>query len=207
MRLTFILLCFLSFQTNASSTDELVKLLDSKLSTTDSFEKAITSGKERAWVCKFCHGEDGNSTRDNIPNLASQNPKYLLRQFELFATKQRYDKTMTELATSLNAEDRVNIIIYYSTQLVNNKTTSNQVLSDAGKGKYNEQCTSCHGNDGYGKELLPRLAGQSTQYLINTLNNYKTNPSKRPDSPMQSIVTTLTRQDIEALAEYISTMK
>ncbi|MDH5766571.1 MAG: c-type cytochrome [Gammaproteobacteria bacterium] len=207
MRLIFILLSFFSLQANASSTDELVKLLDSKLSTSTSFEEAITSGKERAWVCKFCHGEDGNSTRDNIPNLASQNPKYLLRQFELFATKQRYDKTMTELATSLTAEDRVNIIIYYSTQLVKNRTTSNQILNNSGKEKYNLQCSSCHGNDGYGKELLPRLAGQSNQYLINTLNNYKTNPSKRPDSPMQSIVTTLASQDIEELAEYISTMK
>lgn len=207
MRLIFIFLSLVSISVKASSTDELIKLLDKKLADTESFEQAIASGQERAWVCKFCHGEDGNSKHDNIPNLASQNPKYLLHQFELFATRQRFDKSMTELAKNLSIDDRVNIALFYSTQVVNTKTTSDKKLHEEGKNSFMKQCTSCHGTDGYGKELLPRLAGQSKQYLINTLKNYKTNPGKRPNSPMQGITASLNEHDIDALAEYISAMK
>lgn len=48
-------------------------------------DQAYAAGQERALFCGYCHGEDGNSKRSHIPNLAAQNPVYLFESFEKFA--------------------------------------------------------------------------------------------------------------------------
>src|SRR5690554_7174798 len=52
-------------------------------------ERTLEEGYERAVLCVHCHGEDGNSKRDRIPNLASQNSEYLFIQFEHFRSEER----------------------------------------------------------------------------------------------------------------------
>ncbi len=50
------------------------------------------------------------------------------------------------------------------------------------------------------------LSKQKEQYLTDTLLEFKTNNSYRPHSPMFDIAKKLSRNDIEALAAYISRM-
>lgn len=40
----------------------------------------LTTGRKVAAVCANCHGEGGNSAKPSIPNLAGQNPAYLLER-------------------------------------------------------------------------------------------------------------------------------
>src|SRR5690606_7585803 len=81
-------------------------------------EQAYAAGEQRISFCSHCHGKDGNSRRDYIPNLAGQNPLYLFNAFEKFANGQRKDFVMSKLAPRLTLEDRVNIALYYSAQKV-----------------------------------------------------------------------------------------
>ena len=74
-------------------------------------QQAYLAGQERILFCGYCHGEDGNSKRAHIPNLAGQNPIYLFHSFEKFASGERIDFVMSKLAKSLSLEDRVNIAV------------------------------------------------------------------------------------------------
>lgn len=71
--------------------------------------RAIKKGKDLAFLCAYCHGEDGNSIKPRFPNLASQNPVYLLDQFERFRTGLREDFTgvMPALVENMSNDDKV----------------------------------------------------------------------------------------------------
>ena len=75
-----------------------------KQSTQKLKQQAIRMGKERAILCNQCHGEDGNSKTPDVPNLASQNPKYLLEQIEKFATGSRKNYVMNALSKNFKQQ-------------------------------------------------------------------------------------------------------
>lgn len=207
MSRAFLLCLFLSFSLHAQEPSNLYSKLNTSLASPALLKEAIVAGKERAFVCKFCHGEDGNSTRDYIPNLAEQNPKYLLEQFEMFANKQRDNKIMSELAKALTDEDRINISLYYFSQKAKPTPAISTEAAASGAKIFQARCSTCHGDNGHGKEKLPRIASQPTEYLKRTLNNYRTSPGFRSASPMQAIVGTLNESEQDLVTSFISTMK
>jgi len=209
----FILFICCSFPVHADNLSELYAALNKKLSNPSLLKEAMTLGKDRATYCKYCHGDTGNSKRGYIPNLAGQNSKYLLHQFELFASNQRKDKVMSKLVSNLSNDERINIALYYASQKVtthadsgtHSNTRTEQIFN--GKSIFNNQCAHCHGLEGHGQELLPRIAGQPITYLNKTLRRYRNYSSHRPDSPMQEIATNLSQDDLTSVVHYISTMK
>ena len=196
-----------TFSLHAEELSALHTSLNNKLADPVLLKEAIASGEDRASVCKFCHGADGNSKRDYIPNLAEQNPKYLLKQFELFASKQRKNKIMSELAKNLSGDDRVNISLFYSSQKLKTDSGTGSKISTNGKKTFQARCSVCHGENGHGKEELPRIASQPEEYLIRTLNSYRNKPDFRPNSPMQAIVTSLNKSDQSTVVSFVSSMK
>ena len=53
---------------------------------------AQADGKAKAMVCTACHGPDGNSSNPLWPNLAAQNPSYIVAPLKAFkAGKDRPD--------------------------------------------------------------------------------------------------------------------
>ena len=73
---------------------------------------------------------------------------------------------------------------------------------DAGKAK-SQVCAACHGSDGNSQvTMYPKLAGQYKDYLINSLNAYKS--GSRKNAIMSGFATGLSDQDIEDLSEYFS---
>jgi cytochrome c553 len=73
---------------------------------------------------------------------------------------------------------------------------------EAGKEK-SRACAACHGADGNSATGdFPRLAGQHYDYLVKTLQDYKT--GKRKNAIMAPLVGNLTQRDFEDLASYYS---
>lgn len=165
-------------------------------------QQAYASGEERIAFCSFCHGKDGNSKRDDIPNLAQQNPQYLFTAFEKFATGERTDYVMSKLARTLSVEERINIALYYGMQTVDVKTSEHPELVEQGRIKF-LQCTACHGQDGTGGLDKPRLAGQRAEYIRHALHLFRDKDPKRARSEMVPIAATLTDNDIDLLANYL----
>ena len=167
-------------------------------------QAAIAAGKERSLLCGYCHGKDGNSVKDYIPNLAQQNPEYLLKQFQLFASGDRKNYVMQQLAKMLTEQERINIALYFASQKV--VVSEGNESSVQGKDRYQSFCFACHGETGLGNKDLPRLAGQKKAFLVKTLNAFKQGDIARSNSPMVKIMRAINQDEIEPLANYISSM-
>ncbi|HUL41947.1 MAG TPA: cytochrome c [Burkholderiales bacterium] len=78
---------------------------------------------------------------------------------------------------------------------------------DAAAGKQKSTtCAACHGADGNSVAPdFPRLAGQQPDYIVHSLNAYKS--GARKDPIMDAMAANLSEQDIQDLAAYFSSQK
>lgn len=167
--------------------------------------EAVAEGKDRAILCGSCHGKNGNSVRDYIPNLASQNAAYLFNQFEKFSNGERKDYVMSRLAKNLTRQDRINIALYFSQMSV--EIREQPVAStDKGKQVYQGLCFSCHEQNGHGNGQYPRIAGQPYEFLKRALNSFAGGDDRRVNSPMAGVVKNLTEQQLLDVAAYVASM-
>ena len=79
-----------------------------------------------------------------------------------------------------------------------------------GKGKQLAYtCQGCHGVTGYKNAYptysVPKITGQSAEYLANALNEYRKGARKHPT--MQAQAQSFSEQDIADIAAYLSSLK
>lgn len=167
---------------------------------------AVASGKKASFFCANCHGEDGNSRYPEVPNLAGQNPAYLLEQIRKFGAGQRKDEFMQGLIKVLSEDERVQIALFYSESKVN-PGTADAALVRRGHDLFGKLCVRCHGDDARGNEKIARLAGQQKEYLILSITRYRDKTGERIDPLMQIATAPLSNDDIKAVAAYLSTKR
>ncbi len=207
MRL-IVLVLFSFLAPLAHASEEAMQRFNYLMEDTSRREQAYGKGQERAVFCGYCHGEDGNSKRPHIPNLASQSPIYLFHSFEKFASGQRIDYVMSKLAKSLTLEDRVNIAVYFSQQKVApSAAAADAELVKRGGALFQGTCTACHGDRAQGMETMPRLAGQPDEYIRKALTRFRANDPSRAGSVMIGIASKLSDADIESLATYLTQLR
>ena len=171
-------------------------------------QQAYAAGQERIRFCGNCHGENGNSKRPHIPNLAQQNPVYLFNAFEKFANGQRKDFVMSKLAPTLSMEDRVNIAIYFGQQKVlSHDEPVDEAQRQQGEATFKTVCTACHGANAEGREDTPRLAGQSSEYVRKALTRFRDKDPSRAGSVMMSIAAGFSDAQISSLAAYLQSLR
>ena len=205
---------FVSLAVQAKDADvkDMISAIEKKLSKTAAKQKAVRMGKERAVLCNQCHGDDGNSTKAGVPNLAAQNPVYLLNQIEKFADGRRKNYVMNALSKNFTRDDKENLAIFYASMKVK-ALKSNAKLAIKGQPIYIKQCSSCHGDDGVGQANFARLAGQQVQYVETTLRGFRDNSkisgetTKRTSLIMNSIASGLSDDDVKALAAYVAQLR
>ena len=78
------------------------------------------------------------------------------------------------------------------------------VAADAAAGKAKAaMCNSCHGIDGIGTQpIYPNLAGQKAEYIIQTLQGFKS--GERKNAIMNAMAAPLSDADIANLAAHFS---
>ena len=168
----------------------------------------LARGREAAGFCAYCHGADGNSVKAGIPNLAAQNPAYLLDQIEKFAAGTRKDFTtvMQQLARRFTEEEKIALAVYYAAAELR------PVAHDAGAARrgaplYAERCRTCHGADGRGQQGFARVAGQDAEYLRTTLRNFRDGASGHVSPVMAATTKGLGDAEIGALADYLAGLR
>ncbi|MES2049433.1 MAG: c-type cytochrome [Pseudomonadota bacterium] len=164
---------------------------------------AITAAKKVTFFCDACHGAEGSSSKVDVPNLAGQNPSYLLIQIDKFARGLRHYSFMEGLMKLLSESDRINVTIFYSSKQVKPAGTE---TSRAGQAIYTGRCIMCHGPQGYGNEATPRLAGQQIKYLSQSIMRYRDRSGERIYEPMSASTSGLKERDIVALTTYLSSL-
>ena len=72
------------------------------------------AGAALAEQCAGCHGPDGVSVEDTIPNLAAQKAGYLEAQLEAFRAGERENELMNAIAAQLGDADIENLAAHFS---------------------------------------------------------------------------------------------
>lgn len=170
-------------------------------------QAAIKAGRKVTLFCANCHGEGGNSSKPDIPNLAGQNPAYLLEQVMKFADGRRRNDFMQGMIKAMSDEEKVNAVVYFSSQTVKPHASSNPALAGRGKELFFKTCQRCHGEQGRGNEKIPRIAGQQPDYLTLSLKRYRDGTGERIDPLMAANTKNLTDADIDALVAHVSGMR
>lgn len=172
-------------------------------------EDALKVGRHVAGFCANCHGEGGNSTNPDIPNLAGQNPGYLLDQVRQFADGLRKNEFMEGMIRALKPDETIGMVVFYSAQsVVPHNPAANPAQLAKGRDLFNKNCFRCHGENGLGSERFARIAGQQTGYLTKTIKRYREGTSlKRSDPLMAAATSLLSDADVDALVTYVSNMK
>jgi len=77
----------------------------------------LEAGKSKvATVCAACHGAQGVSVSDAIPNLAGQKARYIELQLNALKDGSRKNGIMNAIAAQLTADDIANVAAYFSAQ-------------------------------------------------------------------------------------------
>jgi cytochrome c553 len=74
----------------------------------------VAAGKVKSSACVGCHGTAGISNNPLWPNLAGQQPGYLVKQLQAFRDGSRTDPMMGPMAKPLSDEDIANLAAWYS---------------------------------------------------------------------------------------------
>jgi cytochrome c553 len=95
-------------------TGALALLSCSALAQTPPPKADLAAGKARVEaVCAACHGANGVSVADNIPNLAGQRAAYLEAQLRALKSGTRKNALMNAIAAQLSSDDIVNVAAYF----------------------------------------------------------------------------------------------
>ena len=77
----------------------------------------IEAGKAKVQtVCAACHGANGVSVSDSIPNLAAQKAAYIETQLKALKDGSRKNQIMGAIATQLSSDDIANVAAYFASQ-------------------------------------------------------------------------------------------
>ena len=167
-------------------------------------KSALEAGKKAAFFCVNCHGDDGVSKIKEVPNLAGQNPAYLLEQIRKFGSGERKDQFMQGLIKVLKDEERIQIALYYSSIVVPPSPAPEPAQVARGKELFGKLCARCHGEQAHGSDLYPRIAGQHAVYLKTSITRYRDGTGIRNNQLMSIATSTLKNEDINALANFLT---
>lgn len=172
--------------------------------------------EERLQLCGGCHNPDGNSIIPENPKLAGLHPKYLARQLDDFKAGKRTNPIMDSIIPMVDESEFKALAKYFSEQKRLPGTSEKPDLVAKGQQIYEEgvmataapACGGCHGADGAGNDKFPRLNGQNQAYVVAQLMNFKNGVrTNDPKAVMQAVAKRLNEEEINAVAEYIVTLK
>ena len=177
------------------------------------------AGKTKSAACGGCHGFDGNSPIATYPKLAGQNEAYIVKQVKDFkANTTRQNAIMLGMVAAVSDEDAADIGAYFQAQSLSQAATFDEAKAAAGRELYKggnlqtgiPACQACHGPTGSGTAGIgyPQLGGQYVEYTLAQLKAFKDGTRSNDDKElMRSIVEKLSDEDMDAVANYIASLK
>jgi cytochrome c553 len=168
-----------------------------------------------AHICNVCHGLGGKDGTEGAPNLAGHPAPYVAQQLRYFRAQKRADANATGDMWSISAllDEPViqGLAEYYEAQTPVPGKPGNAKLMELGKRIYTEgipanrvmACAACHGDNGEGGTVFPRLASQHEEYTVSQLKEFLT--KLRPHGAVMSdgVAKHLTKDEMRAVAAYL----
>jgi cytochrome c553 len=163
-------------------------------------------GEVKAQTCFACHGPDGRSATPEVPALAGQPPEFVVTQLHLFRDGGRNDAQMAPMTVNLTDQDISDLAEFFAqVSPAPPEQTADPAIARASQALLERQhCATCHGETLAGHQLVPRLAGQQRAYLAWQLRAYRDGKRAGINDSMREATKTLTNNDVNVLANYIS---
>ena len=167
--------------------------------------------------CTWCHGSSAQGFA-NAPRLAGQTHQYIensLLSFKAHVRDNPYsEQFMWGAAANLSKQTVHGFAVYFSELPGKPANDGNRELVNEGSVIYVEgvpkenivSCIVCHGPKAEGFEAIPRLGGMSYAYLKRRLEQWNEGYHLAAE-PMPRIARSLSANEIEALASYLSFLK
>ena len=168
----------------------------------------MEEGRAKAQVCAACHGADGNSPTPTIPSLAGQPRQFIVTALFMFREGRRKNDQMTPFTEKLSNADLNDLALYFSSQkMVPPIRKPEGDIAVRGKAVTEKNnCVACHTATLVGQQHIPRLAGQHKPYLLDQLQQFKAAKRADFDGTMTSAAQGLAADELEMVAEYLSTL-
>ncbi|MGY8679605.1 c-type cytochrome [Bradyrhizobium sp. UFLA05-153] len=161
---------------------------------------------EKAEGCARCHGLDGKPIDKTTPVIWGQKLGYAYIQLRDYKRGDRKSDIMQPIASTLEKDDMLAIAEIFSKKPwpdLGQPVTARNVAERALRAEYSVGCTSCHRDRFQGDSTVPRLAGQSLEYLAKTMADFRTRA--RGNNPgMSDLMIATAGDDLTALAEYLA---
>jgi cytochrome c553 len=117
---------------------------------------------------------------------------------------------MVGLARTVSDADKRAAAQWYAAQTPARGTRGNRKLIEEGRGLFIDgaesqglpACQSCHGSEGQGTELAPRLAGQNAAYVVGQIALYRAGDRRRSPE-MTAVAQNVQAGQARAVAAYL----
>lgn len=126
----------------------------------------VDAGEPLTAICGGCHGASGMGEDPLVPNLAGQEPTYLVNAIKAYRDLQRGHEGMI---TDQTDEEIENIAAFYSVQVAGSASDAGELANEV-----IAKCERCHGQAGGQSSLVvPSLKGQKQDYLLRVMREYR----------------------------------
>jgi len=162
-------------------------------------------------VCAACHGANGRSDVAGVPVLAGQHSLYTVTQLFLFREGRRRNDAMIALAKPMKDADLRGFSDFIGT-LPPVPAPAPGAPPDAarmGQGQalaQQHKCLFCHGDDLAGGQGVPRIGGQKEDYVLATLQGFKSGERPGYTRAMTEALSQVPVQDLDLLAYYVANL-
>jgi cytochrome c553 len=162
--------------------------------------------EEKAQLCAACHGENGIPQQKTTPVIWGQHQGYLYLDLRDYKSGARKNDIMSPLAQTLERDDMMALALYFSQKRwpdLQQPQAPADVAARATRVNASVGCTGCHQGGYQGEGTQPRLAGQSREYMQQTMLDFRTRA--RGNNPgMTDLMLAISDDDIAVLAQYMA---
>jgi cytochrome c-type protein NapC len=165
--------------------------------------------------CESCHGPEGNSEYDEVPNIAGLSTFYFIDTIKGYKTGARpsenfkadgHDETDMKTVTENLSEAQLTALADYFAEkdFESREQDFDSALAKKGSLVYKKYCKKCHTDNGMEPDDdAGFLGGQSTAYLKNQLEYFQNGEREQADK-MKIAMDKLKEGDIEKLLHFFA---
>jgi cytochrome c553 len=162
--------------------------------------------EEKTAICAGCHGAEGKPIDKTIPIIWGQQLGYLYIQMRDFKRGDRKNDIMQPIVADMTREDMLAIAEYLSNKPwpdLGQPRAPKAVADQARQANGSIGCIGCHLDQFQGDSAVPRLAGQSKEYLAKAIADFRSRA--RGNNPgMTDLMLATNADDIGPLTEYLA---
>jgi cytochrome c553 len=155
------------------------------------------AGEKLTALCAGCHGSGGVGDDATTPNLASQDPEYLVRSIKAYRSTRRHPE-MVRAVAALSDADIDSIAAYYTVQKSRPAENGQRLIEDIV-----DKCGRCHAGADSPAMVVPNINAQDRDYLVMALRAYRDN--RRQSSAMHMMSLPYSDSVIDSIASVYAT--